>query len=81
MDRLTRRAALAASGHGPAINTNSLLGTTGAFGAPHACHAAQGAVRTLGTAGIAAGVAYLACDDASFITGAGLYIDGGYLAP
>lgn len=29
---------------------------------------------------IAAAVAFLACDDASFITGAELYVDGGYLA-
>jgi NAD(P)-dependent dehydrogenase (short-subunit alcohol dehydrogenase family) len=29
---------------------------------------------------IAAGVAYLASDDAAFITGLELYIDGGYLA-
>ncbi len=29
---------------------------------------------------VAAGVAYLASDDASFITGLELYIDGGYTA-
>ena len=29
---------------------------------------------------IAAGVAYLASDDATFVTGLELYIDGGYLA-
>jgi NAD(P)-dependent dehydrogenase (short-subunit alcohol dehydrogenase family) len=29
---------------------------------------------------IAAGVAYLASDDAVFVTGLGLYIDGGYMA-
>jgi NAD(P)-dependent dehydrogenase (short-subunit alcohol dehydrogenase family) len=29
---------------------------------------------------IAAGVAYLASEDASFVTGLELYIDGGYLA-
>ena len=29
---------------------------------------------------IAAGVAYLASDDAAFITGLELYIDGGYMA-
>jgi NAD(P)-dependent dehydrogenase (short-subunit alcohol dehydrogenase family) len=29
---------------------------------------------------IAAGVAYLVSDDASFVTGLELYIDGGYMA-
>jgi NAD(P)-dependent dehydrogenase (short-subunit alcohol dehydrogenase family) len=29
---------------------------------------------------IAAGVAYLASDDAKFVTGLELYIDGGYMA-
>ncbi|MCX8527723.1 MAG: SDR family oxidoreductase [Candidatus Nanopelagicales bacterium] len=29
---------------------------------------------------IAAGVAYLASDDAEFVTGSELYIDGGYMA-
>jgi NAD(P)-dependent dehydrogenase (short-subunit alcohol dehydrogenase family) len=29
---------------------------------------------------IAAGVAYLASDDATFVTGSELYIDGGYMA-
>ncbi len=31
-------------------------------------------------ADIAAGVAYLASDDAAFVTGLELYIDGGYMA-
>ena len=30
---------------------------------------------------IAAGVAFLASDNASFITGTELFIDGGYMAP
>ncbi len=42
------------------------------------------AVTPLGRLGradeIAAGVAYLASDDASFVTGLELYIDGGYMA-
>jgi NAD(P)-dependent dehydrogenase (short-subunit alcohol dehydrogenase family) len=29
---------------------------------------------------VAAGVAYLASDDATFVTGSELYIDGGYMA-
>ena len=29
---------------------------------------------------VAAGIAYLASDDASFVTGLELYIDGGYMA-
>jgi len=29
---------------------------------------------------VAAGVAYLASDDAAFVTGSELYIDGGYMA-
>jgi NAD(P)-dependent dehydrogenase (short-subunit alcohol dehydrogenase family) len=38
-------------------------------------------MRRLGSpAEVAAGVAYLASDDASFVTGSELYIDGGYLA-
>jgi NAD(P)-dependent dehydrogenase (short-subunit alcohol dehydrogenase family) len=38
-------------------------------------------LRRLGSpAEVAAGVAYLASDDASFVTGAELYIDGGYAA-
>jgi NAD(P)-dependent dehydrogenase (short-subunit alcohol dehydrogenase family) len=38
-------------------------------------------MRRLGQpAEVAAGVAYLASDDASFVTGSELYIDGGYLA-
>ena len=42
------------------------------------------ALTPMGTLGrpedIAAGVAYLASDDAAFITGLELYIDGGYMA-
>jgi len=42
---------------------------------------AETPMRRLGTpAEVAAGVAYLASDDASFVTGLELYIDGGYAA-
>ncbi len=38
-------------------------------------------VRRMGRAEeVAAAVAFLACDDASFITGATLNVDGGYMA-
>ena len=80
-------AALKKSGHGAVVNVSSMFGIVGGFGTSPAYHAAKGAVRLLTKSTalgwvkeIASVIAFLASDEASFVTGSEVVVDGGYTA-
>jgi NAD(P)-dependent dehydrogenase (short-subunit alcohol dehydrogenase family) len=88
LENLTRTAAIEAAPHGVRVNTIApgviaTDNTVAAFADPRARRAMEGAI-PLGRFGtpdeVARGILFLACDDASFVTGACLIVDGGQRA-